>query len=100
MSCFKRKVSWFLVGVGVGTVVSLLAAPVAGENLQEQMASSAREVTENATRRSRQAVETLGDFADRGREKINEAVNAGQDAVNDANSQWKGRVDRGRDVIS
>ena len=100
MSCFKRKISWFLMGLGVGTTVSLLVAPAVGEDLQEQIASSARKGAKNAKRQSRQAIETLSDFADRGREKVNDTVDAGQEAVKGASSQWKNYVDRGRNVIS
>jgi gas vesicle protein len=89
MSSFKRHLSWFLVGVGVGTAVSLLFAPLSGEDLQDRIASSAREGIENAKRGSRQAVETVGDLVD-----------SGQEVAKDVGSQWKGYVDRGRDVIS
>jgi gas vesicle protein len=100
MSCGGRKLSWFLIGVGVGTVVSLLFAPAAGEDLREQLASSAREGAEKARRRSREAGETVSDFADRGREKINEVVDDAQDAVESGRSQWKDYVERGRDLVS
>jgi gas vesicle protein len=100
MSCVRRNTSWFLVGIGVGTVISLLFAPVAGEDLREQLASSAREGAENAKERSRRAAETFKDFADRGREKINDVVDKGQDLVENGRSQWKDYVERGQDVIS
>jgi gas vesicle protein len=100
MSCFKRNISWFLMGVGVGTVVSLLFAPVGGEELQERIASAAREGADKARRQTRQASENLGDFVDRGRQQINEMVDKGQDVVENGRSQWSDYVDRGRDVIS
>jgi gas vesicle protein len=78
MTCFKQKVSWFLVGVGVGTVVSLLFAPMAGEDLLEQIASSAQEGAKNVRKRTRQAADTLDDFADRGRQQVNELVDQGE----------------------
>jgi len=67
--------------------MSLLFAPAAGEDLREQLASSAQEGAENARQRCRQAVETLSNFADRGRETINEVVDKGQDAVERGRSQ-------------
>jgi gas vesicle protein len=100
MSRAKRNISWFLVGIGVGTVVSLLFAPVAGEDLREQLASSARERAENASEGFRQAAETFKDFADRGREKINDVVDEGQDLVENSRSQWKDYVERGQDAIN
>jgi gas vesicle protein len=100
MSCVRRNVSWFLIGVGVGTVVSLLFAPAAGDDLREQLGASAREGAENARHRTRQAAETLGDFADRSREKINEVVDRGKDAVENRRSQLKDYAERGSDVLN
>jgi gas vesicle protein len=100
MSCVRRNISWFLVGIGVGTVMSLLFAPLAGEDLREQLASSAREGAENAKQGSRQAIETFKDFADRGREKIKDVVDEGQDLVENSRSQWKDYVERGQDAIN
>ena len=99
MSCGGRKLSWFLIGVGVGTVVSLLFAPAAGEDLREQLASSAREGAEGARQRSQEAVETISDFVDRSREKINEVVDKGQEIAEDGRSQLKDYVERGRQVV-
>jgi gas vesicle protein len=95
-----RNLSWFLVGVGVGTVVSLLVAPRAGEDLREDIASSGRECAANVRQRSRQAVETVSDFADRGRQKINEVVGKGQDAVENGRSQLDDYVERAGDVLT
>jgi gas vesicle protein len=100
MSCVGRKLSWFLIGVGVGSVVSLLLAPVAGEDLREQLASSAREGAKNARQQSRETIETIGDFADRGREKINEVVDKGRDVAEEGGSQWKDYVERGREALN
>jgi gas vesicle protein len=100
MSCVRRKTSWFLIGLGVGSLVSLLIAPAAGEDLREQLASAARDGAKKAKRRSREAVETFSDFADRGREQINEVVDKGQDIAENGHSQWKDYVERGRDVVN
>jgi gas vesicle protein len=85
MSCARPRMAWFFVGVGVGAVVSLLLAPAAGEDLREKLASSAREGAENASQR--ETVETISDFVDRGREKINKVVNKGEDAAEEGRSQ-------------
>jgi gas vesicle protein len=87
MSCARPRTAWFFVGVGVGAVVSLLLAPAAGEDLREKLASSAREGAENASQRSRETVETISDFVDRGREKINKVVNKEEDAAEEGRSQ-------------
>jgi gas vesicle protein len=95
-----RNLSWFLVGVGVGTAVSLLVAPRAGEDLREELATSAREGAENVRQRSRQAVESLSEFADRGRQKINEMVDKGHGAVESGRSQLDDYVERASDELA
>jgi gas vesicle protein len=86
--------------VGVGTVVSLLLAPRAGEDLREDLASSAREGAANMRERSRQAVETLSGLADRGRQKISEVAEKGQDTVENGRSRLLDYAERAGDDLA
>ena len=92
-----QNLSWFLVGTGVGTVVSTLLASKAVEVLRQELASSSREGTANMRRRPRQAVETWSEFADHGRQKISEVVEKRQDAVENGRSLVGEYVERATD---
>jgi gas vesicle protein len=96
----RHTLAWFLIGVGVGSIVSLLLAPAAGDDLREQLASSVREGAHHAKQRSREAVKTLSDFADSGRAKAKEIIDQGRDFAEDTSSQARDYVQRGRDAAS
>src|SRR5690242_20977810 len=68
---------WFLVGLGIGAAVGVLYAPKAGYETREDLASSAREGTEYMREQSRRAAEKVSDFADCGRDQLNEYVDRG-----------------------
>ena len=74
MSADRGGFGWFLVGLGIGAAAGVLYAPKAGHETREDLASSAREGSEFVRQRSRQAADKVTDFADRGRDHLNEYV--------------------------
>jgi gas vesicle protein len=81
------KVSFFLVGLGIGALVGILFAPKSGEETREYLADKAEEGREYAQRKARELreraedlVERSKDVATRQRDSITAAVDAGRDA--------------------
>jgi gas vesicle protein len=81
------KVSFFLVGLGIGALVGILFAPKSGEETREFLSQKADEGRDYAQRKARELRERAEDIIERGKtvavrqkENISAAVDAGRDA--------------------
>ncbi|MGA2483224.1 MAG: YtxH domain-containing protein [Candidatus Acidiferrales bacterium] len=81
------KVTFFLVGLGVGALVGILFAPKSGEETREYLAKKAEEGRDYAQRKARELRERAEDLVERGKEvagkqkdSIAAAVEAGREA--------------------
>lgn len=80
------KVSYFLVGLGVGALVGILVAPQAGEETREFLSKKADESKDYAQRKVRELTERAEDLVQRGKEVVTQtkeqiaaAVDAGRE---------------------
>ena len=81
------KVSYFLVGLGIGSLIGILFAPKSGEETREYLTQRAEEGKEYAQKKARELRERAEDLVDRGKhvaarqkESLSAAVDAGRDA--------------------
>lgn len=81
------KVSYFLVGLGIGALVGILFAPRSGEETRDYLSQKAEEGREYAQRKARELRERAEDFMERGKDiasrqkdSISAAVDAGREA--------------------
>jgi gas vesicle protein len=81
------KVSYFLVGLGIGSLIGILFAPKSGEETREYLSQRAEEGKEYAQRKARELRERAEDLVDRSKtaairqkESLTAAVEAGRDA--------------------
>jgi gas vesicle protein len=81
------KVSYFLVGLGIGALIGILFAPKSGEETREYLAQKADEGREFAQRKARELRERAEDLLERSKEvvtrqkdQLNAAVDAGREA--------------------
>jgi gas vesicle protein len=81
------KVSYFLVGLGVGALMGVLFAPKSGEETREYLVKRADDGRDFAQRKARELrdraddlIEKSKDIASRKRESISAAVEAGREA--------------------
>jgi gas vesicle protein len=81
------KVSYFLVGLGIGALMGILFAPKSGEETREFLSQKAEEGKEYAQRKARELRGRAEDLVERGKqvatrqkESISAAVDAGRDA--------------------
>ncbi len=88
------KLSFFLVGVGIGTLVGILFAPKSGEEMREYLldrADDGREYTQRKARELRERAEDLlersRDMMNRQKDSIGAAVEAGKEAYQKAKAQ-------------
>jgi gas vesicle protein len=80
------KVSYFLVGLGVGALVGIFFAPQAGEETREFLSKKADESKDYAQRKVRELTERAEDLVQRGKEEVTQtkeqiaaAVDAGRE---------------------
>lgn len=81
------KVTYFLVGLGVGALVGILFAPKSGEETREFLSKKADEGRDYAQRKARELRERADDLIERGKEvaarqkdSLSAAVEAGREA--------------------
>src|SRR5579872_4946452 len=81
------KITYFLVGLGVGALVGVLFAPKSGEETREYLSKKADEGREYAQRKARELRERAEDIVERGKQAaarqkdtLSAAVDAGRDA--------------------
>jgi gas vesicle protein len=81
------KISFFLVGLGVGALVGVLFAPRSGEETRDLISQKADESKEFAARKARELRERADDLIERGKDvaarkkdSITAAVDAGREA--------------------
>jgi gas vesicle protein len=81
------KVSYFLVGLGLGALVGVLFAPKSGEETRELLSQKADEGRDYAQRKARELreradvlLERSKDVANRKKDSLSAAVEAGREA--------------------
>jgi gas vesicle protein len=81
------KVSFFLVGLGIGALVGILFAPKSGEETREYLTNRADEGREYAQKKARELRERAEDLIERSKEimarqkdSLSAAMDAGKDA--------------------
>jgi gas vesicle protein len=81
------KVSFFLVGLGIGALVGVLFAPKSGEETRDYLTKKADEGRDYAQRKARELRERADELVERGkdvasrkRDSLSAAVEAGREA--------------------
>lgn len=79
------KISYFLVGLGVGTLLGILFAPKSGEETRQFLKDKSDEGREFAQRKAREL-----------RERAEEIVERGKETFNDQKQQVSSAIEAGR----
>ncbi len=81
------RISYFLVGLGIGSLIGLLFAPKSGEETREYLTQKADEGRDYAQKKARELreraddlIERSKDVASRQKDQISAAVEAGREA--------------------
>lgn len=81
------KVSYFLVGLGIGAAIGILFAPSSGEETREFLSNKADQGREYAQKKARELRERADDLIERSKEiiarqsdAVSSAVDAGKEA--------------------
>jgi gas vesicle protein len=85
----SSKVSYFLVGVGIGALVGILFAPQSGEETREFLVSKADEGRDFAQRKARELRERAEDLIERSKEIMSRQKDAISSAVDAGKETYK-----------
>jgi len=83
------KVSFFLVGLGIGALVGILFAPKSGEETREYLTSKADEGREFAQKKARELRERAEDLLERSKEIMSRQKDAITNAVDAGKETYK-----------
>jgi gas vesicle protein len=83
------KVSFFLVGLGIGALIGILFAPKSGEETREFLSSKADEGREYAQRKARELRERADDLIERSKEIMAKQKDAISSAVEASKETYK-----------
>ena len=91
------KVSYFLVGLGIGSLLGILFAPQSGEETREYLSQRAKEGSEYAQKKASELMERAEDLIERGKEALTEkkeqitaAVDVGRETYEREKSKAQG----------
>ena len=83
------KVSFFLVGLGIGALIGILFAPKSGEETREYLTSKADEGREFAQRKARELRDRAEDLIERSKEIMAKQKEAVTSAINEGKETYK-----------
>ncbi len=83
------KVSFFLVGLGIGALIGILFAPKSGEETREYLSSRADEGKEYAQKKARELRERAEDLIERSKEIMARQKDALSNAVDAGKETYK-----------
>jgi gas vesicle protein len=90
------KVTFFLVGLGIGSLAGILLAPKSGEETREYLSQKAKDGSEYAQKKAQELKERVEDLVERGnqvvtrkQEQIATAIDAGRKAYQREKSRAK-----------
>jgi gas vesicle protein len=66
------KVSYFLVGLGVGSLIGMLFAPKSGEGTRDHLSQELQEGRKHARKKARELRERAEDLVEHGKEMVNQ----------------------------
>ncbi len=103
--------SWFLAGLGLGSLLGVLYAPRPGQQTREELVESALGSTEYVRQRSREATRAAAEYAARGKEQAaqyaaqskeqaNQYVNVGKEQASHLVGTAKDSIETGRQKIN
>jgi gas vesicle protein len=93
-SSVTTKLTYLLIGGGIGAVIALLFAPKSGVELREDIADATRKGLEKSKEAAAQLQERAGEYYEVGRERASELYQTAQDKAGALGEKAKGAAAR------
>ena len=91
--------SWFLAGLGIGSLLGVLYAPKAGQDTRDELVAGALGSREYLRDRSQHAGRVAGEYVERGKDQVNDYVARGKDAVESGRQKVNDVYNQGRQAV-
>ncbi|HYM00939.1 MAG TPA: YtxH domain-containing protein [Blastocatellia bacterium] len=95
-----EKLTFLLIGAGIGATLALLFAPKSGRELREDIADVTKRGFDYAGEGVRKATDSANDYYETGRKKVNELYDTARDKVSQSASSVSDVASRQKDQIS
>ena len=92
--------SWFLAGLGLGSLLGVLYAPRPGEQTREELLAGALGTRERARQRGLEVTRTAGDYVERGKGQLSNYKSQLGDYVEKGKGQVNQYVATGKDQVT
>ena len=93
-SSVTTKLTYLLIGGGIGAVIALLFAPKSGVELREDIADVTRKGLEKSKEAAAQIQERAGEYYEVGRERASELYQSAQEKAGELTEKAKGAAAR------
>lgn len=94
-SSASTKLTYLLIGGGIGAVIALLFAPKSGEELRGDIADATRKGIEKGKETAAQLQEKAGDYYEVGRERAEELYQTGREKATELTEKARSAAARG-----
>ncbi|HEV8591144.1 MAG TPA: YtxH domain-containing protein [Pyrinomonadaceae bacterium] len=91
----STKLTYLLIGGGIGAVIALLFAPKSGTELREDIADATRKGIEKSKETAAQLQERAGEYYEVGRERAGELYQTGKEKASELTEKAKSAAARG-----
>ena len=88
--------SWFLAGLGIGSLIGVLYAPKSGQETRDELVAGALGKTEYIKQRSREVGDQVGEYVGQAKVQVGEYVGQAKGQVNEYVGKGKEYVDQGK----
>lgn len=90
----SSKLTYLIIGGGIGAIIALLFAPKSGKELREDIADASRKGLEKGKEAAAQLQERAGEYYETGREKASELYQTAQGKAGDLSEKAKAAAAR------
>jgi gas vesicle protein len=91
----STKLTYLLIGGGIGAVIALLFAPKSGTELREDIADATRKGIEKSKETAAQLQDRAGEYYEVGRERAGELYQTGKEKASELTEKAKSAAARG-----
>ena len=99
-SSVSTKLTYLIIGGGIGAVIALLFAPKSGKELREDIADASRKGLEKGKEAASQLQERAGEYYETGRERASELYQTAQDKAAEYSDKAMAAAARTRNPFS
>jgi gas vesicle protein len=93
-SSISTKLTYLIIGGGIGAIIALLFAPKSGKELREDIADASRKGLEKGKEAAAQLQERAGEYYEAGREKVGEIYQTAQGKASELSEKAKAAAAR------